>query len=300
MKNYKSWYEKWYYIIGIITGLTTLLGVSVISIWNYMKDNNVNDSNETQTESSLLYFSEEYLQNTDVEKIIEDNMNFILQQKQINAPWELAVVNNFASFNVTEEAAKVYYYNDETKIRLGSAIGKGIPYTLILLLDYNTNEIIYRLTTNEEGIANYYPLSLTQEIYCIVIAADYYIYVSPLIIFNEKQSKYDTININLINKNDKYTSDFRILINYSNGAGIPNKDVYFRFALNTDESIPKYYYVLKTDDLGYVLHENQFYSFELNTRYVIDVYLNEDGEYKSIDGSLTNTNLVTVQFDYAQ
>lgn len=329
----KPWYEKWYYIISIIASIFAILGVSVFGISNYVKKDsqvyeenntanpvyeqddiksasedggalvNEDEANTSDTDESeipsTLFLPKEYTENTTPEKIIEDNKDFILQKKEEYMESGNALcVNNYVQFLICEEAAKIKCVNDKNVTDYSIIEGIRVPNAIIMLLDYETDNIICELTTNNYGYAEYHPLSLEQIIYCAIIAPDYNLIVSAPIVFNKKVES-DYVSLTLLKEHDKFTPYFQIAINNLYYAAISNKEIRINYILKENRISAPFYYSYNTDEKGYITSENDDYIFiELNTRYQINVYLDNDGEYKTIDGSITNTNLFTVQFDY--
>lgn len=264
---------------------------------------NTSDTDESEIPSTL-FLPEEYVENTAPEKIIENNKDYILQKKEkyTESGAIFRIESNYIYFTVSEKAARVRWVNDEYIVQ-HYLIGEGIsiPNAIIILLDFETDDILYKLVTDNYGLVEYHPFSLAQKIYCIVIAPDYNLEVSAPIIFESNQPEAHYLPITLLKEHDEFTSDFQIAINDLSGSAISNSTVYFDYILKENkENDTSHKYIYNTDEMGNVVLSDNYGFFELNTRYLIYVYLDDNTEYRTIDGSITNTNLFTVQFDYNQ
>ena len=327
MRDNKHWYEKWYYITGLVVSILAISRVCY-GVWNNYRENSLayNPTNPSYPEitsnlqssdsipferelvpvenASILYLSEEYIEEHSTKKIVYDNIDYILRQKKEKENNSITM-NSTIKFIVFEEAAKVYYFNQERELRKYSAGGKGIPFATVLLLDYETDQIIQELTTNGEGFTNTYSF-LDNKVYCIAYAANYNIYVSGPIILTESDYtedghlESDKMYFYLLKENDEYSSLFQIATKDVNNNNIINKEIIVGYTLESNQYAPNFVYFYKTNEFSCISDGSDWLFFELNNRYLLEVALNWYKKHEVINASSMSTNSVTVQFDYEQ
>lgn len=192
--------------------------------------------------------------------------------------------------------------------------GKQLASVKVFFLDYETDDVINTLLSNESGDIIFYPEN-TRKFYCVVITSEYELYISKPIQALGGEKPQGT-HIILDKADSKYSPPFRVRIQAcdssqttQNFSILSNTTFTFRGVDNTYSDHSSFHSIRfegQTNDSGIIRFGSKCY-FSLNSRYVLDVSLKafdiSSGKemylpYKTIDGSIKNTNLIDVFFEY--
>lgn len=251
------------------------------------------------------------------ENYIEQNLDTILQKKsEYSYNDTLLIKYEFVEFCISEKAGGMFYdFEGVGELTLG---GKDISRAIVCFLDYNTNEIICILNSDEDGYVRYYP-EADRKFYCVAFAPEYEMYVSEPILV-EGGEEFKLVNIFLDAINSEYTSTFQIRIQTWDNSIQPIQNFSILSHCNiglrcvecsavNHESFRSRGYGCHTNDLGIVSFGPLSY-LKLNTKYMLDVSLNMldtssnqplefySAPYETIDSSNLSTNLIDIRIEY--
>lgn len=191
--------------------------------------------------------------------------------------------------------------------------GKKLDSVIVYFLDYETDNVICTLLSSN-GAVEYYPGN-TRKFYCVVATSEYELYVSkPIQALGGDNSR--AISILLDKIEDKYSPLFQVRLEGCDSSQSSQDCSLFSdaavcfYCMDTYSEHGDSYYQVRTTDSGIVEHHWSKSYFSLNTRYVLNVSLKlidvSSSEemypntlpYKTIDGSIKDTNIINVFFEY--
>lgn len=250
---------------------------------------------------------------TPSDEIVKNHQEFILQQKaKYTESHIINIENTFVNFLVWEKAAEISYILEETDRMISESVGgRFVPSATIIIIDYETDEVIYTLITDEDGDATYHPVDL-RMFYCVAVTFDYQMFVSPPVrLIDTGHSEPNFIELFLDKPYSLYTQDFQIqvsardrsktILNHSLWANQMADVKCVAYGYEDYEDFKSSTYGFDTNSSGIIsIGENPCY-FSLNTQYVFYVSLERwDTSYEMIDGSLKNTDIIEVYLEYTE
>lgn len=251
--------------------------------------------------------------NTPSDEIVKNHQEFILQQKAKYTESDIInIENKFVNFLVWEKAAEISYILEGTDRMISESMGgRFVPSATIIIIDYETDEVIYTLITDEDGDATYHPVDL-RMFYCVAVTFDYQMFVSPPVrLIDTGHSEPNFIELFLDKPYSLYTQDFQIqvsardrsktILNHSLWANQMADVKCVAYGYEDYEDFKSSTYGFDTTSSGIIsIGENPCY-FSLNTQYVFYVSIPRwDTSYVMIDSTLKNTDIIEVYLEYAK
>ncbi len=265
-------------------------------------------------------------QNTSsIEELIENNYNKIIQEKNKYTLSEATQIENrYVNLLICENAGTVYSYSEgEKEISSQTLCGKNLPNVKVILIDYETDNIIYSYDSNTSGSVTHFAQD-GDRFYCVVITPEYNLYVSqPIFVVGKKDNKYEgLVSLCLKKEHDNYTTPFYIRLNIKDSnqldqgySILANESVSYRCIESSSSidhsSFNSMYYSAYTNNHGFVsIGGDTYYNFELNDRYELDIQprltdntTNKipsfyDSYYQTLKEKPDNTNIIDCYFDY--
>lgn len=244
---------------------------------------------------------------------IAQNLDAILQKKAEYADSDTLLIKNERVWvDINEKAG--YICNDLQNTGEPTILaGRCLDSITVYFLDYETNNVIYTLSSSKNGTIEYYPGN-TKKFFCVVITSEYELFVSqPIQALGGENLQ--ALQIFLDKADSRYSPLFQVRLQACDSSQT-TRDFYIPSTAvvsfqcvdrySDHNSFPSSHYKGGTTSSGIIQFGSKCY-FSLNTRYVLDVSLKvvdvSSGEemllpYKTIDGSIKNTNLIDIFFQY--
>ena len=251
------------------------------------------------------------------DEIVRQNYNDILEKKAEYTDADIKIINNtYIDLDVCEKVGEIFS-DLERKSEAWTLAGQPISSAIVIFLDYETNNIIYTLTTNEKGNINYYPGN-HKKFYYVVYNPGYKLYVSKPTQIEWQGSLRESVKANLEKEDSTFSPLFQICIKVMDSSQTKSKftifsnswiSIHFVERNATHDSFDGITYSYQTNYSGLVSSYDKCY-FSINTNYVLDISLEMkdtlsdkllsfyESPYTTIDSLITNTNLKEVFFTY--
>lgn len=270
-------------------------------------DSNEEKADDISTESNNEYASDTYIISAIApDDIVEQNYDAIIQKKAEYTDSDTLLINSeFIYLSIYEQAGFVSFTKDDTpdvtsSMPLG---GEFISSAIVIFLDYETDNIIYTLISNEDGDVEYFPTN-KRKFYYIVASSEYELYISEPIQLSEEYSQpYAGTFVFLSKKYDTYSPQFQVKVNeydtsktVRNHTVLSNADITVYLVTRTTNdhvSYLSFHYPFDTNDSGIISFKGAPCYFQLNNRYVMDIKrLGSDPI--TIDALIKNTNVINI------
>lgn len=243
------------------------------------------------------------------ELFVRQNLDLIQQLKSEYSETDMRVVeseSNSVQFFIQERAGYVF----QNLMKTGEYDilgGDDVSAAKMIVLDYNSDEIICTLTSDENGLVRYSPGN-QNTFYCIVSHEDYDIYVTPplQVISGEYLGSF---SIYLEEKGSEYMPlcQFRLFVkdsdkNVKPSAATSKYDVLIHFEkIFANDSSRSGGFRKALDDTGILSCRGTYFS--ISTKYVMDISLlyvdyNLQSTHQRIDSPVTNSNQVDLYFEF--
>lgn len=245
------------------------------------------------------------------ETIVEQNYETIMQKKSEYTDSDISLIkSNFVYLSIYEQAGFVSFTRDENTQDATSIMtlgGEFVSSAIVIFLDYETDNIIYTLVSDEQGDVEYYPTT-KNKFYYIVVSSEYELYISePILLSEENGRPYVGTFVFLSKKYDTFSPQFQVKVNkcdtnetVQNHTILPNTDITVYFvtrATNNHESYISFHYPFDTNDSGIISFKGFPCYFQLNNRYLMDI-MRFGSDPAIIDGLIKNTNIISVNIEY--
>lgn len=247
------------------------------------------------------------------ENPIAQNLDAILQKKTEYTGSDIQLVgSDRVLINIREKAGYICYDLQDLDKHY-SLDGGLLDSSTVYFLDYETNNVICTLSSSENGTVEYYPVN-TIRFFCVVITSGYELFVSsPMQALEGEESK--TIDFFLEKSDCTYSTLFQVRIQACDSSQTTQDFCILSNAIVSFQCVGRYsdhsffhsaHYTGETTSSGTISFGPKCY-FSISTRYVLDVSLKgvdiSSGEkvsllYETIDGSINNTNLIDIFFEY--
>lgn len=260
------------------------------------------------------------------EELILVNLDFIETKISEYTESDIQEVNNkYVNLLVCENAGNLLYdEGDGTELTCEVLDGKALASAMVIILDYETHEIIRTYYSDERGRIQHYSMG-NENFFCVVALPEYELYVSePVFVSPEFEDEYSGIVGLYLSKPDfKYNDPICIRVkvrdfnqseqNYDILSDHPVSFRCIESLVNASEHqfFDCIYHMVYTNGSGIISRGgSSTYYFELNTEYELDISpgLSDissgiipyfyDSPYKTISDFPTHTNLIDVFVDY--
>lgn len=275
---------------------------------NISKLEMTDEQSEDKSASSINIDTNNY------DNLIDQNLDPILEMKaQYIYSDTCQFKDDSLSFRINEKAGYVYR-NIGNENFTNSLEGKSLSSIRVFFLDYETDNVICTLVSDERGCLQYYSED-NRVFYCVVISPEYELYVSPPLQMNTgKELPFFYITLDKLDC--EFSPLFKIRVHARDSSQLdqsytlfPHASIAFRcINVYSDPALTNNTYITETNDSG-ILDFNGC-NFSLNTNYVLDIVLyaehissdENDSSYESpsqtVDGSISNTNIIDVYLEY--
>lgn len=248
---------------------------------------------------------------TPSDEIVRNHQEFILQQKLKYTDSNVVnIENTFVNFLVWEKAAEISYVPGGTDHMVSESMGgRFISSATIIIIDYETDEVVYTLISDEDGDATYHPSDL-RMFYCVAVTFDYNMFVSPPVhLIDTGYSKPNFIELFLDKPYSVYTQNFQIqvsardksktILNYSLWSNQMADIKCVDSGYEDYDDFQSSTYGFDTNSSGIIsIGESPCY-FRLNSQYMFFVSLPaRDTSYVIIDSSPKSNNIVGTCLEY--